>query len=187
MGHSPSHPQLNLLRRLLRNRRFCRILRGPLRSLLLLCRSSIGARRDIRYHWLLRHDAVEGIFQHNAIAHQRVASHAIEFNPRLLVGRASRNEIAVRSRQIGLSLQNVEVGRSAERVLLLFGIEALLREFESLLGSFHLSAVLLYSELCLAHLNGDLVLQLLQLHLRLSKLELRAHLIGLRRTVPNWD
>src|SRR6185369_970663 len=55
------------------------------------------------------------------------------------------------------------------------------------MGCIHASAVLLQRELRVADVDADLVLRLLQSHLRLLIFQLAADLVSLRRTVTDRD
>src|SRR5262249_45215996 len=149
-----------LFRGLLCDRR-CPILQGSLRRLLLLSWCRVGSWSDVRDSGLLRHGSVEGIIEHDAVANQRIAGHAIEFYARLYVRSTRSNTIAICGGQVGFSLQHGGVGPGARGVLRLLSVETLLREFERLVGGFDLCAILLHGELRVADLDGYLILQLL--------------------------
>ncbi len=72
-------------------------------------------------------------------------------------------------------------------ILLLFGVQRLLGIVHCGLGGGHTGAVLFDSELCVANFDTDLVLLLLQTHLGLLELKLRADLRGLRGTITEWN
>src|SRR5579871_422492 len=131
----------NLLRR--RSQRSRRPIIGrTLRCLLLLRWRSIAARRDVRYDRLFSHYAVKRVFEDDSVAYQRVSRHAVELYARFLVCSSRCDQVAVCRCQIAFRLQDVEVRRCAKSIFLLLGIEALLGEFEGLLGGFYLRTIL---------------------------------------------
>src|SRR5437660_6999289 len=111
----------------------------------------------------------------------------IEFGAGFLVRCHGGNERGFSLSQCCLILEDEGGGRSAERVLFLLGIERLVSKFHGRLRRFHGGAILLYRKLGVADLDANLVLELLNAHLRLAVFELRANLRGLGDAVADGD
>src|SRR5437762_284930 len=107
------------------------------------------------------------------------AGGAIELGAGFLVRGHGGNERGFSLSQCCLILEDEGGGRSAECVLFLLGIERLVSKFHGGLRRFHGGAVLLDGELGVADLDANLVLELLNAHLRLAVFELGTNLRGL--------
>ena len=111
----------------------------------------------------------------------------IEFGAGLLIRGHGGNERGFSLSQCCLILEDEGGGRSAERVLFLLGIERLVSKFHGRLRRFHGGAILLYRKLGVADLDANLVLELLNAHLRLAVFELGTNLRGLGDAVADGD
>lgn len=129
--------------------------------------------------WQLLHFPVHRFFDLNSSMSKRQTGGAIQLNHRLLVGRHRGHKIRLRLRQIAVRLQNQIAGRGAESFLLLFDVEGLPGEITGFPGRIHPLPVLQLRELGITNFDADLILQLLQVQLGLTVLQLRAYLVGL--------
>ena len=86
-----------------------------------------------------------------------------------------------------MHLQHVGGIRNPGLEFLLLRVERLAGEVHGGLRSIDARPVLLHIELRVPHFNPHLVFELLQPNLRLAQFQFRAHLVGLRRAVQDWN
>ena len=93
--------------------------------------------------------------------------------------------VPLRCGQVARPQHHLIAGGRTELIFFLLGVEGLLRQDAGFFGGRHLRAVLLQSDLSVAHIDENRVLKLAVLHHLLALIDLRARAIGLRRAIPN--
>src|SRR5215467_12063827 len=88
-------------------------------------RLHFGARRRVGYGRHMSDMSGDGIVQFNVVVVEGQASSAIQFHPRLYVGRVGADQVRLGLGQAGLVLQDQGGGRSSKSVLLLLGVKRL--------------------------------------------------------------
>src|SRR5439155_24548420 len=126
-----------------------------------------------------------GVGEQDAGMIEKQPSGTIEVGAGFLVRCHGGNERGFSLSQGCLILQHERGGGSAKSVLFLLGVERLVSKFHGRLRRFHGGAILLYRKLGVADLDANLVLELLNAHLRLAVFELGTNLRGLGDAVAD--
>ncbi len=135
----------------------------------------------------MRNLSADGVGDFDIGVIEQKAGGAVEFKLSFLVGRFGGDESDLSRGQARLILEHGGGSGSAERVLLLLGIERLARQITRSLGGSDTGSVLLHSKLRVADFDAHLVFDLLDAELGLTVFELGAHLGCLRGAVADGD